>query len=354
MRNPRPRRAFVRSARPAVSRAISAPSRRCACTSRRVQLHAARPRFGEPVRKARLPAKASDRRGKPSRVVRRDQQAVHLVGDDVGMLPCAPRPQGPERHRLHEDERRHLARREQQCVRGQQSGGDVGGRPREVDLAAPHRGRAPDPRLGRVGAVGLDPEASARPRPLARAAPGRRRSRRPGAVAIHGADQHEPDRIGGAQRARPRIARDVDADRIQHDARACAVEGRAIHGEIATTVCASAPCTRNSRLAATVLGASCACTMTGTPASRAPMTRATRMMLWRSRRRSDAASRAGRAAPRPGWNGRSGAPTGRGRPPDRQGCRPADDRGGHLGERAAQRPVPTAITRSHSSRSARA
>ena len=37
-------------------------------------------------------------------------------------------------------------------------------------------------------------------------------------------------------------------------------------------VCASAPCTRNSRLAAADLGASCACTMTGTPASRAAMT----------------------------------------------------------------------------------
>ena len=56
-------------------------------------------------------------------------------------------------------------------------------------------------------------------------------------------------------------------------------KARAIHGEIATTVCASAPCTRNSRLAATVLGASCACTMTGTPASRAPMTGATRTVL---------------------------------------------------------------------------
>ena len=39
-----------------------------------VPLHSAAPRFGEPVRKAWLLAKAGDRRGKPGRVVRIDQR----------------------------------------------------------------------------------------------------------------------------------------------------------------------------------------------------------------------------------------------------------------------------------------
>ena len=165
-----------------------------------VPLHPAAPRFGEPVGKARLPAKASDRRGKPGRVVRRDQQAVHLVGNDIGDAAHARRDhRGPERHRLHEDERRHLARREQQCVRGQQSGGNVGGRPREVDLSRHIEVARLIPELGRVGAVGLDPEKRQLGLdPLLAQRPDGGDRDILALVAIHGADQHEPDRIGDA------------------------------------------------------------------------------------------------------------------------------------------------------------
>ena len=124
-----------------------------------VLLHATSALLGEPLRKARLAAEANDRRGERGRVVRGDQQAAHLVGDDIGDAAHARRDHGrPERHRLHEDERRHLARREQQRVRGQQAGGDVRRRPGEDDLPRDIEVACLVAQLGGVGGIGLEPE----------------------------------------------------------------------------------------------------------------------------------------------------------------------------------------------------
>ena len=69
------------------------------------------------------------------RVARRDQEAAHLVGDDVGNAPHLRRHHGrPESHRLHEHERSHLPGRKQQRIRGQEHGRGVGNRAHEVDL----------------------------------------------------------------------------------------------------------------------------------------------------------------------------------------------------------------------------
>ena len=295
---------------PAVSRAISAPSRRCVHVSSK-----SRSTGGGPLRRAcrarpGLAAEASDRRGKGGRVVRSDQQAAHLVGDDVGDAAHARRDhRRPERHRLHEHERRHLARREQQRVRGQQAGSDVGGRPREVDLPREVEDARLSAELGGVGAIGLEPEdASAGPRARGRAAPGRPRSRRPGAC---GGPWCRPARAGPDRRRTASrgpgsggTAMPTGFSRTLAHApsKACA-----IHGEIATTVCASAPCTRNSRLAAADFGASWACTMTGTPASRAPMTGATSTVLLTMTtsircRRTSPANRTASGMVRPIWS----------------------------------------------------
>ena len=77
----------------------------------------------------------------------------------------------------------------------------------------------------------------------------------------------------------------------------------AIHGEIATTVSAIAPWKRNSARAAVDLGASCAWTITGTPARRAARTGATSTVLFAittstPRRRMIAASRTASGAAR--------------------------------------------------------
>ena len=78
-------------------------------------------------------------------------------------------------------------------------GGNVGGRPSEVDLSRHIEVARLIPELGRVGVVGLDPEKRQLGLdPLLAQRPDGGDRDILALVAIHGADQHEPDRIGDA------------------------------------------------------------------------------------------------------------------------------------------------------------